>query len=231
LAEVDADKIGIMGISWGGVITSTVIGIDPRFAFAIPVYGCGDLSMAGNQYGRALGGNLLSQQVWDPLLRLDRAKLPVLWFSWPRDQHFPLDCQAASYRAAPGPRLVSIVPGMGHGHWPGWKRPESFAFAKSIVKHGKPWCHQTEAGANGTTASAVFESSKPLDRATLVSTKDSGITGSREWKETPAKLQQKGDRWHATATLPKDTTAWFINVQSGALVSSSDFQENPAPSQ
>jgi hypothetical protein len=65
----------------------------------------------------------------------------------------------------------------------------------------------------------------------LVSTKDSGITGSREWKETPAKLQQKGGRWHATATLPKDTTAWFINVQSGALVSSSDFQENPAPSQ
>lgn len=35
LPEVDADRLGLMGISWG-VITSTVVGIDTRFAFAIP---------------------------------------------------------------------------------------------------------------------------------------------------------------------------------------------------
>jgi hypothetical protein len=51
LPEVDADKVGVMGISWGGVITSTVIGIDERFAFAIPMYGCGELFKAANQYG------------------------------------------------------------------------------------------------------------------------------------------------------------------------------------
>ena len=118
LPGVDPEKIGIMGVSWGGVITSTVIGIDTRFAFGIATYGCGGLSKAGNQYGRALGNNLLYQQVWDPLLRLDRAKLPVLWFSWPQDQHFPLDCQAASYRKAPGPKMVALVPNMGHGHGP-----------------------------------------------------------------------------------------------------------------
>ena len=28
---VDASRVGILGISWGGVITSTVIGIDDRF--------------------------------------------------------------------------------------------------------------------------------------------------------------------------------------------------------
>ena len=231
LPGVDPEKIGIMGISWGGVITSTVIGIDSRFAFAIPTYGCGDLSMAGNQYGRALGGNLLYQQVWDPLLRLDRAKLPVLWLSWPQDQHFPLDRQAASYRRAPGSRMVALLPNMGHGHGPAWKRPESYAFAESIVREGSPWCVQTTAGADGKTARASFTSSKPLDRATLVSTTGSGITGSRTWLESPAKLEEKGGRWHATATLSEGTTAWFINVHSGALVSSSDFQETSAPSQ
>jgi cephalosporin-C deacetylase-like acetyl esterase len=30
LPEVDATKIGVMGVSWGGVITSTVIGLDER---------------------------------------------------------------------------------------------------------------------------------------------------------------------------------------------------------
>jgi dienelactone hydrolase len=231
LPGVDPEKIGIMGISWGGVITSTVIGIDSRFAFAIPTYGCGDLSMAGNQYGRSLGGNLLYQQVWDPILRLDRAKLPVLWFSWPQDQHFPLDRQAASYRRAPGPRMVALVPKMGHGHGPPWKRPESYAFAESVVREKSPWCVQTTAGANGKTARVAFTSSKPLDRATLVSTTGSGITGSRTWLESPAKLEGKGGGWHANATLSEGTTAWFINVHSGALVSSSDFQETSALSQ
>ena len=230
LPGVDPEKIGIMGISWGGVITSTVIGIDSRFAFAIPTYGCGDLSTAGNQYGRSLGDNLLYQQVWDPILRLDRAKLPVLWLSWPQDQHFPIHHLAVSYRRAPGPRMVTLVPNMGHGHGPARKRLESFAFAESIVNEKSPWCVQTTVGADGKTARVSFTSTKPLDRATLVSTTDSGITGSRKWLESPAKLEEKDGRWHATAILSEGTTAWFINVQSGVLVSSSDFQETSAPS-
>jgi hypothetical protein len=56
------------------------------------------------------------------------------------------------------------------------------------------------------------------------------ITGSRKWLESPAKLEEKDGRWHATATLSEGTTAWFINVQSGVLVSSSEFQETSAPS-
>ncbi len=221
---VDPTKVGIMGVSWGGVITSTVIGIDSRFAFAIPTYGCGGLTHAPNQYGRALNNNEVYQNTWDPLLRLDKAKLPTLWFSWPQDQHFPLDCQAASYRRSPAPRMIALVPNMGHGHGPAWNRPESYAFAESIVKDGKPWCRQTEAGANGTAASAVFESSKPLDRAVLVSTTGSGATGSREWNETPSNLAHEGGLWRATAELPAGTTAWFINVHSGALIASSEYQ-------
>ncbi|MGB6223171.1 alpha/beta hydrolase family protein [Haloferula sp.] len=224
LPGVDPEKIGIMGVSWGGVITSTVIGIDTRFAFGIPTYGCGDLSKAGNQYGRALGNNLLYQKVWDPLLRLDRAKLPVLWFSWPQDQHFPLDCQAACYRRAPGAHMVALVPKMGHGHGPAWNRAESYAFAESIVGEGTPWCVQASAGADGSSARVAFTSSKPLDRAVLVSTTDSGITGSRKWVESPAKLVSEGGVWLATATIPEGTTAWFINVHSGALISSSEYQ-------
>lgn len=141
LPEVDADKVGVMGISWGGVITATVIGIDDRFAFAIPMYGCGGLSTSGNQYGRALGTNALYCEAWDPLVRMDRLHMPVLWFSWPQDAHFPLDCQAACYRAAAGPHMVSLVPGMGHGH--DFRAPQGYAFAESVVREGKPWCVQS----------------------------------------------------------------------------------------
>ena len=41
--EVDAERIGVTGISWGGYLTSIVAGVDSRFQCAIPVYGCGFL--------------------------------------------------------------------------------------------------------------------------------------------------------------------------------------------
>ncbi|MEX1047960.1 MAG: acetylxylan esterase [Akkermansiaceae bacterium] len=224
LPEVDADKVGVMGISWGGVITSTVIGIDPRFAFAIPTYGCGHLADSENQYGRALGNNLLYQKVWDPMLRMNRAKMPVLWFSWPEDEHFPLDCQAASYQAAPGPRMVTLIPGLGHGHGPGWQKPDAYAFAESIVRDGKPWCGQFSVTLKQRIATVGFAATRPLERAVLVSTTDTGFTGKRKWVESPAKLKSTQAGWSAEAPLPEGTTAWFINVQSGEVTASSDFQ-------
>lgn len=226
LPEVDPAAVGLMGVSWGGVIASTAIGIDPRFAFAIPTYGCGHLSDAGNQYGRALGDHRLYKEVWDPVLRMDRVKMPVLWFSWPEDKHFPLDCQAACYRAAPGPRMVSLIPGMGHGHGAAWNPPDSYAFAEGIVRGGGPWCVQTGAKAAGGRAQATFVATRPLDGAVLVSTTGTGMTGLRTWAVSPAALEKTGAAWLATAPLPPGTTAWFINVRSGGLTASSDFQES-----
>jgi dipeptidyl aminopeptidase/acylaminoacyl peptidase len=65
--RVDPKKVGVMGISWGGVIVSTVVGIDTRFAFGIPTYGCGNLADAANQYGKALGDNTVYREIWDPV--------------------------------------------------------------------------------------------------------------------------------------------------------------------
>ena len=225
LPDVDAEKIGLMGFSWGGVITSTVIGIDPRFAFAVPVYGCGHLADAENQYGRNLGKNDLYQKVWDPVLRADRVKIPVLWLSWPEDQHFPMDCLAATYQAMSGPRMVSLIPKMGHGGGPSWTRPESYAFAESIVETGGAWCMSAQASAANGTATAQFKATRPLQKAELISTTGTGFTGARTWTGSPAALVEKDGTWLATSPLPAGTTAWFINVHSGGLVASSDYQE------
>jgi dienelactone hydrolase len=225
LPEVDRERVGLMGISWGGVITSTVMGIDSRFAFAIPTYGCGHMFDAENQWGEALGTNTFYREVWDPMLYLNRAEMPALWFSWPEDHHFPLDCQAASYGAMSGEYMVSLLPGMKHNSPASWNPPDSYAFAESIVHEGEPWCRQTGARVNGNLLEVVFSSSKQLDRALLISTVDSGFTGSREWVESPAGLQRRDGQWVATAKLPEGTTACFVNVKSGDLTVSSDYTE------
>ena len=223
--EVDPDKVGLMGISWGGVITSTVMGIDDRFAFAIPTYGCGHLADVDNQWGRALGTNATYRRVWDPLLRMERAQMPALWLSWSGDSHFPLDAQAACYRAAPGLRMISLPWKMGHSHPAGWKPSDSYAFAESVVRTGKPWCRQTSLHVDEGVIHVKFASAKPLDKAVLVSTTDTGFTGDRNWLQTPADLQPLNAAWEVTAALPAATTAWFVNVRSDDLTVSSEYQE------
>lgn len=225
LPQVDVENVGLMGISWGGVITATVIGIDSRFAFAIATYGCGHLFDSANHWGEALGSNRLYREVWDPMVRMDRVRTPVLWLSWPGDAAFPLDCQAACYRSAPGPRMVSLIPGMGHSHRAGWNPPDSYAFADSVVNSGEPWLAKTDSDLTEGTVRVRFRVAKPLDGASLVWTSDSGFTGSREWKQSAAKLTRNGEAWLVTADLPDTATAWFVNVRSDGLTVSSDYHE------
>ena len=114
---------------------------------------------------------------------------------------------------------------MGHGHGPPWTHADSYAFAQSVVKTGKPWCAQKEVSKNKGIVKAAFLSSKPFESAVLVSTTDSGITGSRAWAKTQASLVNNNDIWTATAPLPPGTTAWFLNFKSGDLIASTDFQQ------
>ena len=225
LPQVDVENVGLMGISWGGVITSTVIGIDSRFAFAIATYGCGHLFDSANHWGEALGSNRLYREVWDPMVRMDRVRTPVLWLSWPGDTAFPLDCQAACYRSAPGPRMVSLIPNMRHSHRAGWNPPDSYAFADSVVSSGEPWLAKTESDLTDGTVRVRFTAAKPLDGASFVWTSDAGFTGSREWNESAAQLSRDGEIWLVTADLPDIATAWFVNVRSGGLTASSDYHE------
>ncbi|MGE3315288.1 MAG: alpha/beta hydrolase family protein [Planctomycetaceae bacterium] len=227
LPEVDKDRVGLMGISWGGIITSTVIGIDTRFAFAIPTYGCGDLHLAENQYETSLNPpkNPGYVDYWNPSLRASRAKMPVLWLTWLRDSHFPLTVQSSSYRAAAGSRMVAVLPDMGHSHPAGWNPRESYEFAKSIVGFGTAWATPIETKVDKTDARAQFTCKRPVKGAVLFHTTDGGYTADRKWEQSPAKMQTEGDRILVTASVPARTTACFFNFESDGLTVSSDFVE------
>ena len=223
LPEVDATRIGVCGISWGGIITSTVVGIDPRFAFGIPIYGSGALDRAPNQYGRALKDQAVYREVWEPLLRLPRTTMPLLWLTGPRDAHFPLDVQQASYRAAAGPRLVSVPFDMKHGHPPGWNPPDSYAFAKSIVETGRPWAREMSQEFRDGTARVAFETTRTVNNASLIFKRDA------DWEQAPAKIAASPGRATASASVPAGTSAYYFNLDADGLTLSSELQSiNPA---
>ncbi|MBA4066299.1 MAG: dipeptidyl aminopeptidase [Isosphaera sp.] len=223
--EVDPDKVGVVGISWGGVITATVMGIDNRFAFAVPVYGGGYLTDAVDRYQRALKDNKTYREVWEPGLRLSAAKMPALWLTWLRDPVNPLDVQRASYRAAGGPRMVAVLPDMKHSHPAGWAPEDSYAFAAAVVKDGKPWLREVSRKRDGDKVAVEWAGSKKPDRAVLWSTADSGFTGERKWVESAAELAVDGEKIRVTAALPAGTRAYFVNLHVGKLTASSEYEE------
>jgi dienelactone hydrolase len=226
LPEVDATRVGVCGISWGGIITSTVVGIDARFAFGIPIYGCGALDRAANQYGRALADLPLYREVWEPLLRLPRAAMPLLWLTGPNDAHFPLDVQQASYRAAPGPRMVSAPFDMKHSHPAGWLPPDSYAFAKAVVETGRPWAREITQSKRDGTARVEFETTRAVRDAVLV------FKRAADWEKISAQLETSADRTRVTATaiVPAGTTAYYFNLDADGVTLSSEYQAVSATS-
>jgi dienelactone hydrolase len=129
--RVDTSKVGVTGISWGGVVTSIVMATDPRFSFAIPIYGCGyqDVSLGcGRLWFSRIVANL-----WEPSKWLCNTNCPVLWLNGDNDVCFSVDSTNKSFNAVYNSR-ISIIHDFVHSHETAWATEESYTFADSICK-------------------------------------------------------------------------------------------------
>lgn len=213
LPEVDPDRIGLTGISWGGYLTCIIAGVDPRLKLAVPVYGCGyylDTNFEGGV--RALGGERTERWMrwWDPSVYLPNAAMPMLWVTGSNDFHYWFPGLQKSYRATPGERTLCIRLRMPHGHGPAGEGPEEIGvFADSILKGEAPLPTFTGQGREGTAVWATYESAVPIVKAELNYTLATGNWPDREWVAVPASLDEPGK---VIATLPEGTTVYYINL-------------------
>ncbi len=223
--EVDAERIGVTGISWGGYLTSLVSGVDSRFRFAVPVYGCGFLgdNSAWLPRFQKMGPEKSARWLacWDPSVYLRKTKMPMLWVTGTNDFAYPLDSLQKSYRLTHGPRTLAIRVRMPHGHGGAGENPaEILAFAESILRGGVPLAKLTSQGHDKDRAWAAYESKCPIQRAELVFTCETGKWQQRKWETTPADLDRAHSR--VTARLPQGVKVYLFNLidERGLLVSS-----------
>jgi dienelactone hydrolase len=223
---VDPDRIGITGISWGGYLTCIIAGVDERFKFAAPVYGCGFT----NEHGfadrvNALGPDRAARWMrwWDPSTYLPAAKMPILWVDGTNDFAYTMNALQKSYRLPSSPRSICLRPRMPHGHGPGENPKEIQIFADSIVSGGTPLARVTGQGRDGREAWATFESKEPIAKAELHFTKDTGPWQKRLWEATPVEITPEGK---VHATLPEGTKVYYFNVTDDRqCVASSEHEE------
>ncbi|MBE9600204.1 S9 family peptidase [Pedobacter sp. MC2016-24] len=99
--EVDPKRTALTGISWGGIITCLLAGIDDRYQAAVPVYGCGYL-FENSEMRKSLDLlNAADRNTWvtqyDPSEYLAKAKMPMLFINGTNDGHFFLNSYAKTY--------------------------------------------------------------------------------------------------------------------------------------
>jgi len=213
---VDAEKIGICGVSWGGIITSYTIGVDDRFAFAIPIYGTGFLKESKAKISKDLIEGGLN--IWDPSTVLNNAKMPTLFINSNNDTYFSLNLQARAYGAVEGSRL-SVKNGLAHGHDAAFAVEEAYSFADSIVKGGTEFTiftdNKLEFKDDDIIACATYESDSTLESAKLWYTTDyeglkyTNYTYSGTWQCKEIELGTPGV---IKAELPDDTKGYYIEA-------------------
>lgn len=225
LPEVDENRIGVTGISWGGYLCSMVAGVDDRFRFASPVYGCGfttEHAFAGSVKG--LGEERADRWMrwWDPSSYLANAKMPMFWVSGSNDFAYTLNALQKSYRLPQTPRTLCIRLRMPHGQGEGSAPKEIAAFADSILGNGTPLIRITGQGEENGVVWATFESESPVAKAELNVTRDTDRWQDRKWEMLPAQIQDG----KVTADLPADATVYYLNLtdERGLLVSTEHIE-------
>jgi dienelactone hydrolase len=189
--EVDARRIGITGISWGGYLTCIVAGIDHQLKVAVPVYGCGFLADNSAWEDRGVFERLPedARRVWlqnfDPSRYLANVRCPILFVNGTNDFAYPLDSYQKSYQLVSAPRTLCVTVNMPHGHEAGWAPAEIGAFVDSVLKSEPPLANLSDMQIEGNHAQAEWRAAK-ITRAELHYTTDVGAWQERRWNTVPA---------------------------------------------
>ncbi len=213
--EVDGDRIGVTGISWGGYLTCVTAGVDHRFKLAVPVYGCGFLgdNSAWLPQFAAMGNEKSSTWLkqWDPAGYLSHARMPMLWVNGTNDFAYPMDSWRKSYQLTAGADLLCLRVRMKHGHGKDGENPEEIhQFANSLLRNETPLATILQSGVASDRVWASYESLVPIREATLCFTRDLGKWQDRVWEEIPATLDRVHS--HVSASIPDGATVFYLNI-------------------
>ncbi len=213
--NIDPERIGVTGISWGGVISSNVVGLDNRFAFAAIVYGCGYLHESRNHFQAAYERMTPENRnrtiaFLDGSSHLDNSKMPILWINGINDNHFYPPIFQASYEHTTDHAWLLMKVGLGHSHPHGWDIPEIYTFADMVIHRDTRPFKIADSGSKASTAWAIVSPGAAMKSAELNWTSDPANWPQKKWETIPAKIDAKNRK--VTANIPQTALACYFNI-------------------
>ncbi|MBQ7643118.1 MAG: hypothetical protein IJS67_04370 [Clostridia bacterium] len=182
---VDAERVGITGISWGSVITCIVLKYDARLSFAMPVYGGITQSQSsGQSSGRH--PNKTSIDRWDTIDALIGIDCKTYFVTSDADFAFSMDIADRCSRATGG--SLNYKNGFSHNQSQG-------AYEENLPNFAKNSC-----GFN-----------VPFIKVTKHPTRDNPIIGVENYGN--AKVESVW-LYYTSSELVNDTAVWYTKFVS-----------------
>jgi dienelactone hydrolase len=230
MPNVDPDRIGITGISWGGYLTCIVAGVDARFKVAVPVYGCGYIheNSAWNATFAKMPDDWRKTWVenFEPSKYVGKAKMPMLFVNGTNDFAYPLDSYQKSYRLVKN-RNLCVTVNMPHGHPQGWAPKEIGLFADQHLRRGKALFRFDDPGVrinekDGAVTLAIVQTHDIKEIALHWTDDVKGPWQKRKWQSRAAQRMVGNATDFFRVTLPTERPAvYFLTAtdERGATVS------------
>jgi len=243
MPEVDASRIGLVGISWGSVICTIAGGVDDRPTFVVSQYIGGFLNLDSGwcEFMKPRPATW----VWDPAnfyanVAASR-KTQWLWINGANDAYGTPPMMNASFRATAPHSWMTISPTLGHGHiWAADKVGEIYAFADAVTRTAPPLARITHTEWRPDSVRVTWTGGPPIVKAQWVyaTLPQPDMTfsppGTRtDWPKvkytvvdaavTPRPADETGG---FTATLPRPegmVTGWVNLVDDRGLAVSSEL--------
>ncbi|MFA5114397.1 MAG: acetylxylan esterase [Candidatus Margulisiibacteriota bacterium] len=116
--EVDRNKIGMMGLSWGGVLTLLTNGQEPRLKAAVNVFGAGFIPEGCTWQEQFRSKSHLERVHWNKLLDpsnfLASQRSPILFITGTNDHCYYLHTFQKSYDRVKMDKQFYLVPNLRH---------------------------------------------------------------------------------------------------------------------
>ncbi|MHB9035881.1 MAG: alpha/beta hydrolase family protein [Armatimonadota bacterium] len=205
LPGVDDTRIGAMGGSWGGFLSTLLAGVDPRVNCVACAFGGGNVSRTRGFLATQMQPLSKNKQdewlrAFDPVNYISRTKASIILIASANDSFFWLEDLQGYYARLRGDKNLMIVPNSNHNVggprladmlWVRWMRQHFYGAGElprvtDIKCSGRTYTWKTRGG--------------PATRAVLYWSPGEASWPARYWLEMPASRQ--GDLWRVD--LPKN---------------------------
>jgi len=241
--EVDAKRIGIVGISMGSIVGSTAGGLDGRLAFVVPQYIGGNNDLGNIWHGIIEACPEVMR--WDPanFYRDKKTNAHWLWINGDNDKWGLPTMTTKSWRETGPNSWMTLLPSLGHGHLFGVTGlnavREIYAFADSATRGTPPLARILSTVWGRTDATLIWREKVPVRQAQLIHTTEPipalaiGGKPRKDWEHVTWQVQAipmppvtslpDGTR-QATFPVPAGMKAGYINLlDERGLAVSCDF--------
>ncbi|MFH1386330.1 MAG: alpha/beta fold hydrolase [bacterium] len=224
--EVDPDRIGMIGLSWGGVLTLLTNGQDNRLKAAVNVFGAGHIPEGCTWDDWFKSMPAVDKNIWqnnlDPKNFLATQHAPIYFVSGTNDHCYYLTTFQKSYQEVTADKNYYLVPNLRHKFLDSLSVP-ALAWLKSKLKTGGSFPGITVMPITQEADNIVVNARSNGNKVTLYYSVGgpSGLTTNR-WKS----LQPKRTGLYYSFTIPtkliKPEVMYYVsaNNKDGAATSS-----------